>query len=413
MLIKRFTLLVLLTTVSSGCSLFGRAPSAATPSPEANPALSSTPSPRPTDTQVPPTATVTPTSTPAPTATPAYPPEGFGPSNFPENVNPLTGLFVKNSQILNRRPVSMKVNVVPRTSTRPPWGLSFADIVFDYYHNDGYSRFHAIFFGNEADLVGPIRSARLPDDLIVRMYKTIFAYGGADQRISFRLFSSDYASRLILEGRRSLCPPTAAAPLCRFDPNGYDFLLGGTREIHAYAAIEGIDDQRPNLDGMHFKLQPPSGGKAAEQVTTRYSGDSYNRWEFDATTGSYLRFQDDVFDEGQGESFAPLLDRLNDEQITAANVIVVLAQHDYFQRPPADIVEILLSGSGTAYAFRDGLAYEVTWSKPSPESMLILTLPGGSPYPFKPGNTWFQLVGQTTIVTQPEEGSWRFDFRIP
>jgi hypothetical protein len=413
MLIKRFTLLVLLATLSSACSLFGRAPAAATPSLQANPVLTSTPTPRPTDTPVPPTATVTPTLSPTPTATPAYPPQGFGPTDFPENVNPLTGQFVTNPRILDRRPVSMKVNIVPRTSTRPPWGLSLADIVFDYYHNDGYSRFHAIFFGNEADQVGPIRSARLPDDLIVRMYKTIFAYGGADQRISFRLFSGDYASRLILEGRRSLCPPTATGPLCRFDPNGFDFLLGGTRELHAYAAAEGIDDQRPNLDGMHFRPGPPRGGSAAEQVTTRYSGDSYNRWDFDPASGSYLRFQDDAFDQGQGESYVPLLDRLSEEQITASNVIVVLAPHEYFQRPPADIVEILLSGSGSAYAFRDGLAYEVTWTRSTPESMLILTLPNGSPYPFKPGNTWFQLVGQTSIVTQPEEDIWRFDFRIP
>jgi hypothetical protein len=45
--------------------------------------------------------------------------------------------------------------------------------------------------------------------------------------------------------------------------------------------------------------------------------------------------------------------------------------------------------------------------------MLSLTLPDGSPYPFKPGNTWFQIIGQFSIVTQPESGSWRFDFRIP
>ena len=414
MLIKRFTLLVLLSILSSACSLFGKAPAAATPSLEASPVPTSTPTPRPTDTEVPPTATVTPTKPPTPTSTPAYPPEGFGPTGFPENVNPLTGLYVTNPQVLDRRPVAMKVNIVPRTSTRPPWGLSLADIVFDYYHNDGYSRFHAIFYGNEASQVGPIRSARLPDDPLVRMYKSIFAYGGADQKISFRLFSGDYASRLILEGgRRSLCPPTAAAPLCRHDPNGYDFLLGGTREIHAFAAAEGIDDLRPNLDGMHFRLQPPRGGSAAEQVTTRYSGDSYNRWDFDPASGSYLRFQDDVFDQGQGESYAPLLDRLNDQQVIAANVIVLLAPHEYFQRPPADIVDILLTGSGTAYAFRDGQVYEVTWTRSTPESMLSLTLPDGSPYPFKPGNTWFQIIGQTSIITQPEEEGWRFDFRIP
>jgi hypothetical protein len=414
MLIKRFMLMALLGILLSACTLFGGAPAAVTPTLNSIPTSTNSPAPSPTETALPPTATITPTLTPTPTATPAYPEEGFGPMDFPENVNPLTGMFVANPNILDRRPVAFKVNIVPRTSTRPPWGLSLADIVFDYYHNDGYSRFHAIFYGNSAAQVGPIRSARLPDDLLVRMYKSIFAYGGADAKISSRLFSGDYTGRLVLEGgRRSLCPPTPAAPLCRHDPNGYDFLLGGTEEIHAFAAAEGINDLLPNLDGMFFQMQAPQEGTPGAQVTTRYSGDSYNRWEFDPVSETYLRFQDNIFDEGQGEAYAPLLDRLNNEQISAANVVVLLAPHEYFQRPPADIVEILLTGTGQAYAFRDGQAYEVSWTRSAPESILSLTLPDGSPYPFKPGNTWFQIIGQFSVITQTEEDSWRFEFRIP
>ena len=85
---------------------------------------------------------------------------GHGPTNFPANVDPLTGLVVSNPGLLDRRPIAIKVNIVPRSSNRPPWGLSYADIVYDYYHNDGYSRFHAIFYGSDAKLVGPIR---IPD----------------------------------------------------------------------------------------------------------------------------------------------------------------------------------------------------------------------------------------------------------
>jgi hypothetical protein len=365
-------------------------------------------------TAAPPTATATPTKTPTATATPSYPPEGFGPTGFPDNVNPLTGLFVGDPDLLERRPVGVKVNIVPRTSTRPPWGLSLADIVYDFYHNDGYSRFHAIFYGQDASLAGPVRSARLPDDTLVRMYKSIFVYGGADPKINSRFLNADYASRLIVEGgRRSLCPPTQTAPLCRHDPNGFDLLLAGTNEIHAFAAMEGIDDSRQNLEGTYFNLETPEGGRPAEQVTTRYSGDSYNRWEFDASAGLYLRFQDDFFDQGEGEKYAPLLDRLNNEQVSAANVVVVMVPHEYVQPPPADIIEILLNGSGPAYAFRDGQAYEVRWTRATPESLLNLTLADGSPYAFKPGNTWFQIVGQNSIITQPEAGAWRFEFRIP
>jgi len=378
-------------------------------------ALTNTPLPSLTasPTIIPPTATLTPTSPPTPTPTPSYPEEGFGPNNFPENVDPLTGLFVSDPRLLERRPVAIKVNIIPRYN-RPPWGLSFADIVYDYYHNNGYTRFHAIFYGNDAELVGPIRSARFPDDLLIRMYKSIFAYGSADYRINGRLFSADYSDRLVLErGQTKLCPPTSNIPLCRQDPNGYNFLLGGTKEIHAFLESENVDDSHQNLDGMTFRLEPSGEGEPAEQVSIRYSGDSYNRWDYDPTTGHYLRFQDDVFDQGQGEKYVPMTDRLNDQQITAANVVVLIVQHEYFQRPPAEIIEILLNGSGPAYAYRDGQVYQVIWNRPSTDSVLYLTFPDGSSYPFKPGNTWFQIVGQNSIISQPQEATWRFEFRIP
>ena len=58
----------------------------------------------PTPTLPEPTATATRTPTPSPT--PLYPDEGFGPDNFPNDVNPLTGLYVTNEhflkEVLNR-----------------------------------------------------------------------------------------------------------------------------------------------------------------------------------------------------------------------------------------------------------------------------------------------------------------------
>jgi hypothetical protein len=409
---KHNLLLVLLGLTLAACS--GTAPAITTPTQATDPTATLTVVPSPTETTAPPTATATPTKTPTPTATPPYPPEGFGPTDFPDNVNPLTGLYVADTTLLDRRPVAVKINIVPRTSTRPPWGLGRADVVYDFYHNDGYTRFHAIFYGNDADLAGPIRSARLPDDPLVRMYGSIFTYGGADPKIDARFLNADYASRLVVEGgRRSVCPPTPTAPLCRYDPNGFDLLLADTRLVHAFIDAQGIDDRRPDLEGNFFLLDPPAGGRPAEQVTTRYSGDSYNRWEYDPSSGSYLRLQDDVFDQGQGEEYAPLIDQLDNAQVSAANVVVLLAPHEYFQPPPADIIEILFNGSGTAYAFRDGQAYQVNWARPADGGLLTLSMLDGDPYPFKPGNTWFQIVGQTSEITEPEPTAWRFQFHIP
>jgi hypothetical protein len=391
-----------------GCS--SNAPTA-TITPTLQPVVNTvTPSPTPTDTTTP-TFTPTVTDTPTPTLTPT--PVVYGPSNFPENIDPLTGLAVSNPELLNRRPVAVKVNIVPRSSNRPPWGLSLADIVYDYYHNAGYTRFHAIFYGNDAELVGPIRSGRLLDYELVHMYQSIFAYGSADILINQRLLNSDFANRIILEGYASQCPPTDVAPLCRYQPSTYDFLLGGTAELSAYVTSRGVENGRQNLDGMTFNPAIPAGGSTGNQVFVRYSGDNYTRWDYDATTGQYLRYQDNVYDTGQGEEYAPLTDRLNDQPISASNVVIIFARHEYYQLPPNEIIEILLSGSGPAYAFRDGQMVQVQWNRPSTNSVLSLTNSDGSAFPYKPGSTWFQVVGVSTQATQQSDGSWRFNFQFP
>jgi hypothetical protein len=218
---------------------------------------------------------------------------------------------------------------------------------------------------------------------------------------------------LILEGSRSTCPPTPANPLCRYDPGGYDFLLSGTQAISKHITALKIENGRQNLDGMSFYALPPEGGVTGNQIYVRYSGDDYVRWDFDPKTGRYLRFQDSVYDTGNGEEYEPLTDQLNDEQIAADNVIVVVARHEYYQQPPNEIIEILLSGTGTAYAFRDGMMFETIWNRPTVDSVLFLTYSDGSEYYFKPGTTWIQIVGEFTEVTEEEEGVWRYKFRIP
>lgn len=358
-----------------------------------------------------PEATMTPTLPALPTDTPG--PVVYGPNSFPANVNPLTGLTVSEPSLLDRRPLAYKINLVPRTYYRPVWGLSYADIVYDYYHNDGYSRLHAIFYGQEAELVGAIRSGRMLDQELVRMYQSIFAYGSADALINSRLLNSEYSYRVFLEGKQAACPPSAENPFCRFEPNKYDLLLSSTDALSKFATAEGVDNERQNLEGMSFNSDIPTGGTPGEQVYVRYSGDNYVRWDYDAASGSYLHFQDAVYDQGGGEEYEPLVDRLNDEQISAENVVVLVVRHELIQQPPSEIVDILLSGQGKAYAFRDGQIYELTWNRPGLNTPLSLAYADGSAFPFKPGQTWFQVVGTSTTITEPEDNVWRFVHKMP
>jgi len=359
--------------------------------------------PTPTATEIP---TITETSTPLPTDTPtsqptsSYPLEGYGPSNFPSGVDPLTGLEVADPALLARRPLLIKVSNLPR-DVRPQWGLSLADIVFEYYTEEGSTRFAAIFYGNNADMVGPIRSGRFIDGNLVRGYKAVFAFGSAYVAEMNRYRNSEYANRLVVEG-----PST---PLKRFEPNGANYLVVNTADLSAYITKKGVENGKQALDGMTFKLETPAGGQPSKQTVVRYSGSIYNRWDYDAATGKYLRSSETVDDfNAQNEKYAQLTDRLTGQPIAFDNVVILYVTHELYS---PGIYDILLSGSGDAYALRDGQTYQVKWVR-NDQDVVSLTNPDGTPFAFKPGNTWFEVVGIKTIVKQSDQG-WRFIHQMP
>jgi hypothetical protein len=384
---KKFLhILVFLSVVLTACG---------SATPEATP--TATPTEIPTSTQ---TSTPLPTDTPTPQPTPSYPLEGYGPSKFPADVDPLTGLKIANPVLLDRRPLLIKVSNLPR-DVRPQWGLSLADIVFEYYTEEGSTRFAALFYGNDAEMVGPIRSGRFIDGNLVRGYKAVFAFGSAYVAEMNRFRNSEYANRLVVEG-----PST---PLKRYDPNGYNYLVVNTADLSGFATQKSMTNVRQDLNGMFFNLAAPAGGQPGKQVVVRYSGSIYNRWDYDSTTGKYLRFsetQDDF--NAQNEKYAQLTDRLTKQPIAFDNVVVLKVTHELYS---PGIYDILFSGSGDGYALRDGQLYQVKWQR-NDSDVVTLTNPDGTPFAFKPGNTWFEVVGMNTIVRQSDQG-WRFIHQMP
>jgi hypothetical protein len=258
----------------------------------------------------------------------------------PASKNPLTGLEVNDPILLERRPISIKVQVFPR-GQRPPWGISLADIVFDYYQNNGVTRFNAIFYGNDSEKVGPIRSARLLDAHLIKMYKAIFIFGSADWRILERLRGGDFSDRIIME-KWGICPP-----LCRIDPEGYNYLMVNTKELSEFVDDNKIRDERQNLDGMSFNPSPPETSLSGQQAFVRISYAAYNRWDYDETSQRYLRFQDMIEALAGEEELAPMLDGINNEQISAANVVILLTTYKYAYQSKAganEVFDIRLNG---------------------------------------------------------------------
>ncbi len=352
------------------------------------------------------TATPTLTATPLPptaTPTPAYPLEGYGPKDFPNNIDPLTGLEVKDPALLNRRPIIVKVQNLPRAD-RPQWGLSSADIVYEYYTEMGTTRFAAIFYGQDATMVAPIRSARLFDFNVVRGYKGMFIFGSAYELTYERLVNSEFANRLMIESSNT------AGVISRMEPNTKNYETADTSKVAEYTQKMGIDNTRQNLDGMLFQMQAPGGGEKSNSVFVRFSGAIYNRWDYNPATHSYARFSDVDNSIGPSdEKYEQLIDRATGNPIDAQNIAIIFVRHvDIDVRPEVEVLDVSLLGTGKAYIARDGKVYEVTWSRPNEESVLTFLNADGSVFPLRPGQTWVEVLTLNGKAEKQTDGNYRF-----
>jgi hypothetical protein len=322
-------------------------------------------------------------------------PAAIGPTDYPPNVNPLTGLPVADPEVLNRRPLAVKVSNAPAI-VRPQAGLSQADLVFEHYTEGSLTRFTAIFYTYTPLRVGSVRSARLIDLQLVGMYGALFAYAGASGPIRERIAASSFSERAF-EG------VSVGEPLYYRDetiepPHN---LFTVPAEVWAAAERAGVNG-RPILEGMTFRQEPPPDDSGQAGVVVVDYGPDVVRWLYDATSGLYYRF---VNDELQ-------VDALDGTPLSAANVVILAAHHqtDYtiveseWQGSKSYSIQVKLWFEGDAMLFRDGKRYDVRWWRPTREGMLMLVTADGKPVYMKPGNTWFQVVRLPEQQDPAEEG---------
>jgi hypothetical protein len=52
------------------------------------------------------------------------------------------------------------------------------------------------------------------------------------------------------------------------------------------------------------------------------------------------------------------------------------------------------------------------WARPDETGVLRLYTKDGEAFPLKPGTTWFEVMGISTLV-KPTDEFWRFEMRFP
>lgn len=366
------------------------------------PQIFSTPAP-PTSSPPQPVSAATDFSTAEAIASPSAP--------LPPDIDPLTGLQVSDLTRLERNPISVKITNFPRHVRDYQFGLNAADVVYEYYIEDGLSRFIAVFYGRDAEKAGPVRSGRYFDEHVARMYQAYLVFANADDRVEAHWLNlPDFLPFLFLP-REDNCPP-----LCRDKKiQDYNNFFVNTRGVTDYQAKTGHTTVRVPLRPTYFNAQEALPPLAIDSISVRYSAYSYHVWKYDPLTERYWR-ESDAKDSPtvSGEVYSPHMDRIDNHQVSAANLVVLIAPHNFnndYDRAD-QLFNISLLNSDAAYIFRQGRAQPAYWRRDRLDQPIQLTDENGRLLALSPGNTFFIVLNPESVLQQWDT-SVRFTFSIP
>jgi len=366
---------------------------------EGAPEFTATIAPTATHPAILPNATVvdllTPTVNPYPISTAQ--PTDIGVTN--QQLNPLTGLAVSDPEILNRRPVMVKLANWPREE-RPQAGLSQADMVFEYYIGHQMNQFLALYYGGNGEAVGPARSGQLVDAQLTCFYQGFLVYANAALAAD-EVIAEDLGSRA-LKFSDLPCPP-----LCGLDALSGDAFVD-TAALADYVNQNSLENDRPDLVGMVFQEEPPRGDGSGEVLQVTYADFSIMQWRYDEDTKSYS-----LWTESEGEdglTLAPMMDRNDGQMLRFENIVVMYATYKSYTDTLHDILLADQTGYQGMLLFRDGLASFGNWRTPEVNQPILFETPEGEALPLKPGKTWVVIVGQSSITNQIGGGEWEIGF---
>lgn len=338
-------LLILAALVPAGCSSAGKA---------AAPATTST------------TVADTTTSTEAPTTTTTAPP--------PPPTYPLSGRPVTDAGIAGRAAVAVKIDNI--AEARPQAGINSADVVYEEF-TEGVTRFIAVFQSRDAEVVGPVRSVRPADPVIVQPLGGVLGFsGGSPGAVAIAAASpltlvmeDDVAVMYRRPGRvapHNLYTSTAGlfsrAPASAGPPPAFATFLTEGRSFGGPGAIPVAS----------IGLVP------APYVTAGY--------DWDAASGTWLRTTDGY----------PHM--LEEGRVAPTTVIVQFAPYQVFvDDEKVQYPEVL--GSGEAWVFAAGAMVPGTWHKESSGAVTTFVDSTGAPIAIPPGQTWVHLVAPGSSVT--------------
>ncbi|GIG22205.1 hypothetical protein Cch01nite_29290 [Cellulomonas chitinilytica] len=273
---------------------------------------------------------------------------------------------------------ALAVKIENTAVARPQTGLEQTDVVWETIVEFDVSRFIAVFHSQVPAEVGPIRSVRPMDPVILAPMHGLLAFSGGQpgilalvQASGVQMISHDAGAPGMYRTKDRAAPHNVyGTPQTFWDQAdadhqaapGEQFLFARSAD-QAAAAVAGTP-----AGTLSFHLSPASNPS----------------WSWDAATGTWLR----------SEGTVPATAR-SGARLSAVNVVSITADHpntEFGAQGGAPVPTYTLVGSGDGVVASGGRTVAVRWQKDSQDAPMRLLLPDGRPANLAPGNTWVELV---------------------
>jgi hypothetical protein len=317
-----------------------------------------------------------PTHTIAPTASVESPTETTTPTPSAAFLAPLTGLPI-DKEVTNR-PFSVMINNL--APARPQSGLTQADTVWELLAEGGITRLVAVFQSKEfTDPIGPIRSIRPYFIQVGEFYSGVLVHVGA---------SNDAFAILRSQHKEDLDEITnAGAYFYRDKSRKAPHNVYSTLEKLRAGAAKRKYEATAAVPILTFDKAPAqlANAAAATQIEIKFMLSDYKvSYTYDSAKAVYSRFI----------NAKPHIDKNNNEQLTATNLVVLAAKHVTYD--DVGRLEVDLNSGGDAMLFQNGKAISCKWEHKKGD--MIRLMKNGKELPFLPGVTYYHVVPNSTAL---------------
>lgn len=328
------------------------------------------------------------------------------PPKVKDQENPINGdLYTQEDFAILEEKKPLLVMIENSVDARPQAGLSNADLVYETLVESGITRFMAVFWGKDAEKVGPVRSVRTYFlDWSAEYYDPSICNIGQAGYESWEAVivpEADARSYIIRYNVKSF--GWYGRSVTWRDHDKYNegvawehVAYSDTQTLWEDAEILGWIGGQSNIQTLRFKKDALKEKRSlTQEIQIKFlnlgSVNSKVNWIYDKDSNTYKRYLADK----------PHIDENNNKQIAAKNIII---QHCKY-RPTGDRngrIVFTTTGEGKVEIFQDGKIIEGVWKKTSRTDRTKFYDTNGEEIALNRGQIWIEIVpvsGTTDLST--------------